>query len=133
MLRFVGGMVWFSRKHAPRNTSLRVFSSSQHHRHAVGGEADGLGDIEIVDGLHEADAAHLKEIVGALAPACEALDDGQHQAEVAADELLAGVLIAVLGTAEKGHHFIVFQNGQLRRVDAAYLHPAAHNATCLLC
>ena len=103
------------------------------HGHAVGGEADGLGDIEIVDGLHEADAAHLKEIVGTLAPACEALDDGQHQAEVAADELLAGVLIAVLGTAEKGHHFIVFQNGQLRRVDAAYLHPAAHNATCLLC
>jgi hypothetical protein len=38
MLRFVGGMVWFSRKHAPRNTSLRVFSSSQHHRHGVGKE-----------------------------------------------------------------------------------------------
>ena len=38
----------------------------QDHGDRVGGETDILGDVKIVDGLDESDAAHLKQIVQIL-------------------------------------------------------------------
>ena len=43
--------------------------SADDHGHAVGGEAHRLADVEVVDGLDEAHAAHLEQVVGVLAPA----------------------------------------------------------------
>ena len=39
------------------------------HGYPVGGKPHPLPEIEVVDGLHEADAAHLKEVVGTFAAA----------------------------------------------------------------
>ena len=49
--------------------------------------------VEVVDGLDEADAAHLEQVVDALTPGGEALDHAEHQPEVPGDELLPGGLV----------------------------------------
>ena len=49
-----------------------------------------LGYIKVVDGFHQPDTAHLKQVVQIFAPVCEPLDDAQNQPQVAVNELVAG-------------------------------------------
>ena len=44
---------------------------SDDHRHRVGGKLHVQRGIKVVNGLHKADAADLKEVVGVLAAAAE--------------------------------------------------------------
>lgn len=48
--------------------------------------------VEVVDGLDETDAPDLKEIVDVLPPGGKALDDGQHEPQIARDQLFAADL-----------------------------------------
>ena len=57
----------------------KAFHFAGDHRHAVGGEHYLVAWIEIIDGLDEPDAAHLKEVIRVFAAACKALDDTEHQ------------------------------------------------------
>ena len=59
------------------------------------------------------------------------MDHGQHQPQIAADQLLPRRCITCVGAAQQRRHLIVFQHRQLRCVDAADLHSAPHDATCL--
>ena len=81
-----------------------------------------MGGVEVVYRLDEADAAHLEEVVHVFPAAGELLDDGEHQPQVAADELLARGLVAGAGAPQQSLRFLVLQNGQLRGVYAAYLY-----------
>ena len=96
------------------------------HGHAVGGKPHRLIDVKVVDGLDEPHAAHLKQVVGVLAPAGEALDDGEHQPQISLNQFPAGLLVPGLGTAQEFHGLLVFQHLQLCRVDARDLHLALH-------
>ena len=76
-------------------------------------------------------------IKGTIVVSCQAtpgepLQDRQHQPQIAADQLFSGYTVPCMGAAQQRRHLVIFQHRQLRRVDAAYLHPAPHNATCLL-
>ena len=96
------------------------------HGHAVSGKPHRLIDVKVVDGLDEPHAAHLKQVVGVLAPAGEALDDGEHQPQISLDQFPAGLLVPGLGAAQEFHGLLVFQHLQLCRVDARDLHLALH-------
>ena len=61
------------------------------HGHTVGGKLHRLGDVEVVDGLDEPDAAHLKQVVHVLAPAREPLDHRQHQPQIPLDQFFTGL------------------------------------------
>lgn len=50
-------------------------TSPQDHGDRVGGETDILGDVKIVDGLDEADASDLEQVVHVLVISGETLDD----------------------------------------------------------
>ena len=78
---------------------------SRDHGYAVCGKLYLFVRVKVGDGLDEADAAHLKQVVGVFAPLVEALNDGKHQPQVALDELLTGVSVSLLGTAEQYLHF----------------------------
>ena len=99
---------------------------SDDHRHAVGRKAHVLADVEVVDGFDEPDAADLKQVVDVLAPPEKALDDRQHQPEIAADELLTRGAVALLRPAQQRRHLLVFQHRQTRRVDPADFHLPLH-------
>ena len=75
------------------------------HGDGIGTEAYALLHIEIVDGLDQADAAHLKQVVEILAAVDKALDNAQHQTQVSADELVARLHIALFDAAQKLHLF----------------------------
>ena len=69
----------------------------------------GVG-VEVVDGLDEADAAHLEQVVDVLAPGGEALDHAEHQPQIPGDQLLPGGLVSLpdpekqLTCALRGQH-----------------------------
>ena len=67
------------------------------HGNAVGRKAHRLVDIEVVNGLDEADTAHLEQVVHVLTPAGKSLEHRQHQPQVAPDELLPGGHVSLLG------------------------------------
>lgn len=75
------------------------------HWNAVGGKADVLPRVKVVDGLDEADAAYLKQIVEALAPAGtpggKALDYGEHQAKIPLNQAAASLPVARLCAPEQ--------------------------------
>ena len=96
------------------------------HGNAIGREPHRLTDVEVVDGLDKADAPHLKQIVGVLAPAAEPLDHRQHQPEIAPDQPLTGRHIPLLGAPEKLHHLVVFQDLQPGCIDPADFHLPLH-------
>ena len=103
------------------------------HWNAVGGEPHVLIDIKPVDGLDEADAAYLKKIVHILAAAQKALNHRQHQPQIAADQLLPRVLIAIPAALQQRHHFVIFQHLQICRVDAADLNLPPHERASIPC
>src|SRR5690606_16144919 len=88
----------------------------------IGGKFYVLAQVEVVDGFHQADAADLKEIVHVFAAVVEPLDDAEDEAQVALNELGAGVLIAVPHSLQQFSHVRIGQHRQLGRVDAANLH-----------
>lgn len=114
---------WFS---VPLRNILSEFSQSTYRWHAVGGKLYLLFRVEVGDGLNEADTAHLKQIVGVLAPLVKALNHGQHQPQVALNQLLAGVRIPLPGPAEQYIHFHRGQNAEFGRIYAADLHFSLH-------
>ena len=59
-------------------------------------ELEPTRQVEPVDGLDEADRAHLHEVVEGLAPVLELGGQEAHEVEVAHDELLAGLLVPLL-------------------------------------
>ena len=81
------------------------------HRNAIGGKAHIVQiHIKIVDGLHKSDAADLKQIVHILASPREALDHGQHQAQISLNHLLPRLLIPPLDLAQQLRHLRIFQH-----------------------
>ena len=97
------------------------------HGYAVGGKAHVVVfGVKIVDGLDQTDAADLKQIVHVLAAADEFLDYGQHQPEVAGNELLARVSVAVLCADEQCPAGVAAQDFQVGRVDTADLDFSKH-------
>ena len=96
------------------------------HGDAVGGKLHVLAQIEAVNGLNQADAAHLKKVVHALAPVGKLLHNGKHQPEIAGNQLLSGGLIAVMSLFQQTPGLRTFQNRKLRRIDAANLHFCLH-------
>lgn len=78
-------------------------------------------EIEIVDRFQEAYAADLKEIVGQLAAVEEALDDAQHQPQIAGDERVPGGGVALLRERDEPHFLGFLHDDETRRVDAADL------------
>ena len=89
---------------------MELLDLAYDHRNAIGGKADRLGDVKIINGLDQADAADLEQIVSIFPPAHEFLNDRQHQAQVAFDQFLAGLLIAFLGAFQQSDGFCIFQN-----------------------
>ena len=82
------------------------------HRYGVGGKAHVLAEIEMIRGLDQTDAAHLKEIVGVFAAARETLNDAEDEAQIAVDDGFSGLLIAALRPGEELPHDLIAQNRQ---------------------
>ena len=80
-----------------------------------------MARVEIVDGLDQPDAADLKEVVRVFAAACKALNDAEHQPEIAVNQLVARGLIAVPAAVQQLAHLVVPERLQFRGVHAADL------------
>ena len=78
--------------------------------------------VEVVHRLDEPHAAHLKEVVGILAPALEALDHREDQPQVALDELLPGLPVPGPAPAQQRLRLPRLQRPQLRGVHPADLY-----------
>src|SRR5690606_16022131 len=102
---------------------------SDDHGHGVRREADVLAQVEVVDGLHQADATHLKEVVDVLAPVVEPLDDAEDEPQVPLHQLGTGLLVALPHLLEQLAHAFVGQHGELGRVDTADLDLVQLHAT----
>ena len=89
------------------------------HRHGIGGKAHAQLRVEIVDGLDQADAAHLKEVVHTLAPVVKALDHAEHEPEVPLYEFMASAGIARADFGKQLPHALVVQHGERRCIHAA--------------
>ena len=117
---------------ASQNLSLKELTnypliSPGNHGHTVGGKTHVVVfGVKIIDGLDQADAADLKQVVHVLTAADEFLDHGQHQPEVAGNELLACVSVAVLCADEQCPAGVTAQDLQLGRVDTADLDFSKH-------
>ena len=96
------------------------------HRHAVGGEPHVLGGVEVVDGLDEPDAAHLKQVVEVLAPLGEPLHHAEHQPQVALDHLLPRGGVARVGLGQQLPFLRFGQDGKLGRIHPAEFHFVVH-------
>jgi len=81
--------------------------------HGIGGEAEALFGLESLDRLHQADIA-LGDHLGDRQPvAAVAHGDLGDQAQVAGDELVSCVAVAVLAPTLRQHVFILrFQHGK---------------------
>ena len=98
-------------------------------RLAAGGGSQALFCLQdLIGGVacDQTDAADLKQIVHVLAAADEFLDHGQHQPEVAGNELLACVSVAVLCADEQCPAGVAAQDFQVGRVDTADLDFSKH-------
>ena len=82
--------------------------------------------VKMIDGLDQTDAADLKQVVYVFTAADEFLDHGQHQPEVAGNELLACVSVAVLCADEQCPAGVTAQDLQLGCVDTADLDFSKH-------
>ena len=96
------------------------------HRHTVGGESHLLGRVKVVDGLDEADAPHLKEVVHVLAPLRKALHDAEHQPQVALDHALTSRLVPCPRPGEQVALLLLGQDRQLGGVHTAQFHLVVH-------
>ena len=84
--------------------------------------------VKIVDRLDETDAADLKQIVDVLPAGGKALDDAQHEPQIARDQLLAGGLVALPDAQQQRAGRSAVEYGELRGVDAANLYFSLHTA-----
>ena len=92
------------------------------HRHAVGAQAHVHAQIEVVQALHQADAAHLKQVVHVLAPIVKALQHAQHQAKVPLDQLVTRLHVPGVGALHQFAHGLVGEHRERGRVHAADFH-----------
>ena len=69
---------------------------AQDRGRGVGGELKSAVGVKAVEGLDEADRAHLDEVVERLATVLELAREEAHEVEVAHHELAARVLVALL-------------------------------------
>lgn len=97
-------LFWFS---VPLRNILSEISQSTYRWHPIGGKFYLLAGVEVGDGLDQADAPHLKQIVGTLPPLVKALDDAEHQPQVAADEFLARGAVAAVNQREQFAHALI--------------------------
>ena len=102
------------------------FSPSHNRWNAVGGKLDVLLQIEGVDGLDEADAADLEEVVHALPAPGELLHHRQNEPQIAGDQLLPRRLVAGLGPLHQRAGLGAFEHRQLCGVDPADLNFRLH-------
>ena len=82
--------------------------------------------VEVVDGLDKTDAPDLKEIVDVLPAGGKALDDGQHEPQIARDQLFAGGLVALPDAQQQPARGGAVEHGEFRGVDAANLYLSLH-------
>ena len=61
--------------------------------------------VKVGDGLHQADAPHLEQVVRAFAPLVEAADDAEHQPQIALNQFLPGFFVSGLCQSEQSVHF----------------------------
>ena len=101
------------------------------HWHGIGRKLYILTDVKIVDGFDQADAADLEQIINVLLAACKALDNAEHQPEIAFDILFPGVLVSLLDPLKQRILFLAAQQGQLGSVDSADFHFIARHGPYL--
>ena len=77
------------------------------HGHTVGGKPHLLVGIEVGNRLHEADAPHLKQIVGTFPPTGKPLDHAEHQPQIPLDQLLPCRFIPVTAAPQEIVHFLL--------------------------
>ena len=120
-------------RHAQRGIVPQIAAYlARDHGHAVGGEAHVvIFQVKMVDGLDETDTADLKQIVHILAAPDEFLEDGEHEPQIAAYQLVPRSTIAGLRLLQKRPRFLAFQHRQARRIHAAYLNLSLHSKTAL--
>lgn len=80
----------------------------------------------MVDGLHEADAPHLEQVVQVLAPVREPLHHAEDQPQVAVDELAAGCRVPVFHPFQQSDLLPFLENRQPGGVDPADFHLVHH-------
>lgn len=95
-------LFWFS---VPLRNILSEISQSTYRWNAIGGKLHLLARVKVGDGFNEADAAHLEQVIGIFTPFVEALNHGQHQPQVALDQFLPGVQVALSGPVKQYIHF----------------------------
>ena len=103
-----------------------IISTFYNHGHAVGGKADLFIRVEVGDGLDQADAPHLEQVIGAFPPFVKTLDHAEYQPQIPLDELFPGLFIPSLGQTEQCVHFLVGQRLQPCGVDAADFYLSLH-------
>jgi hypothetical protein len=106
--------------------SKNISSTFYNHWHTVSGKPHLLGGVKIGDGLHQADAAHLKQIIGALSPFFKPLDNAEHQTQITFDQLLTGGNVTVVGFYQQCIHLQRGQGGQPCGVYTADLYFSQH-------
>src|SRR5690606_27494324 len=75
--------------------------------HGVGGEPETLVGLEAFNGLHEADIALRNHFTDRKAIAAITHGDLCHEPEVAGDELVGGIRVAVLAPALGKHELLI--------------------------
>ena len=98
------------------------------HWNAVGGEFHLLIGVKIHDGLHETDAAHLKKVIRAFAPLVKALDYGQHQPQIALNQLIPGRPVPGSAPYQKVTGLLLAENLKLGCGDAADVYFTLHGS-----
>ena len=118
-------LFWFS---VPLRNILSEISQSTYRWNAVGGEFHLLIGVKIHDGLHETDAAHLKKVIRAFAPLVKALDYGQHQPQIAFDQLIPGRPVSGSAPDQKVPGLLLTENLKLGCGDAADVYFTLHGS-----
>ena len=80
----------------------------------------------MIDGLDQADAPHLKQVVQIFAALGEPLHHAEHQPQVAFHHLFPGCCITGVGAGQQLPFFGFGQHRQLCSVHAAQLHFVVH-------
>ena len=79
------------------------------HGYAVGGKPDRLIDVKIIDGLHQTDTTHLKQVVYIFAAIQKLLHHGQNQTQIAVNQLFPRLCVTILGLTQELRDLIAFQ------------------------
>ena len=96
------------------------------HRYGVGGEAHAEFGIKIVDGFHQADAPDLKQVVRRFAATLKPLNNAEHQPQIAANQLIACLLVSGSGFFQKLVRLFSGEHRQSRCIHTADLNFCLH-------